>query len=334
MDNFKLFDVLPNGVIIYKNKKIEYINQRLLDVLSIGNFSIKNSVDIIVKILNVADEEDLLLFFHNNDYFHTQNKIIQIECNSYEDYHIFSFMHVHEDISTQALSIDSSTTDHKNDIDEEISQHFKLNNIKNVVVLTFFKGIPIKNTGKIIRINSDSIDVVVDSKHNVSLLERDDVLLITNTKKGMAAIHGDIVGNSNNTFTIKNFYISNDDMHLRDGVRVKPDRKIVVNVEEKEFKAYDISTNGISLYISTIEEESILKDITSLKISFDEEELDLSVRYLKTISDNGKILKIIFTINTISDDTKKLNQYVVDKQNEILREIHEFQKKNIDVKLQ
>ena len=326
MIDFKTFDILPNGIIVFKNEKIEYINQYLLDAISIGNFSIKNSIEIIIKILDVQSEEELLLFFNNNDYFHTENKVIQIEGIQYDDYHIFSFMHINEDIVTRAIATVSSSGDKDNYIDEEIAQHFKLNNIKNVVVLTFYKGIPLKNIGKILRVNADSIEVVVDSKHNISLLERDDVLLITNTKKGTAALHGDVVSSNSSTFTIKNFYISKDDMHLREGVRVKPDRDIVVNVNEEEYKAYDISEKGISIYINSEEEEKKLKDLTSLNVVLDEKELELSVRYLKTISDNGNILKIIFIINTIGDDSKKLNQYIVNKQNEILREIHQYQK--------
>jgi len=325
VDDFKLFDILPSGVIIFKDKKVQYINQHLLDVLSIGNFSIKNSVNIIVKILNVENEEELFLFFNNKEYFRTQNKVIQIDSSHHDDYCIFSFMHVNETIVTESLPIQTQGSDNT-DIDEEITKHFKLNNIKNVTALTFYKGIPLKNTAKIIRINNDSIEMIVDSKHNISLQERDDILLITNTKKGSAALHGHIINGSNNTFKINNFYVSKDDMHLRKGVRVKPDRNIIINVDKKEFKVYDISTKGVSIHIDNEEEEELLKSISSTKVLLDDKEVELSVKYLKTISDNDTVLKVIFTLNTIGDDSSILNQYIVDKQNEILREIHQYQK--------
>lgn len=323
MTDFSLFDILPNGVIIFKNNKLEYINRHLLDVLSIGYLSRKNVIGHISKILNIQNEEDLFLFFNNHDYFSINKKIMQVEHGRHDDYDIFTFMRINQSLTTKELH--TSTINQKVYIDEEVAKHFKLNNIQKVNVLTFYKGVPLKNIGKIIRINKDSIEVIVNSKHSISLLERDDILLIMNTKKSSSVLHGSVVENNNNTFTIKNFYLTSEDMHLRNGLRVKPDRNVIVTVNDREFKVYDISVRGISINIDTVEEEEYLKDVKSLKLSNDDNSLDLSVKYLKTISENDKILKIIFTISTIGDDELILNQYIVDKQNEILREIHKYQ---------
>lgn len=322
MTDFALFDILPNGVLIFKNKKVEYINQHLTDILSVGYFSRKNSIEIILRILNVKSEDDLFDFFTNHEYFSSKKKVIQIEHSRYDEYDVFTFTLINELLLKKDPQINVATQ--KVYIDEKVAKHFKLNNIQKVNVLTFYKGVPIKNVGKIIRIKTDSIEIVVNSKHSISLLERDDILLITNTKKGASVLHGSVVEHDKNTFTIKNFYLSNDDKHLRDGLRVKSDNNMIIKINEQDFRVYDISTRGISIYISSVEEEELLKSKKSAKLFLDDKILGLSMRYLKTITQNDEILKIVFMISFTEDDKSILNQYVVNEQNKILREIHNY----------
>jgi len=308
---------------IFKNQKVEFINQHILDVLSIGYFSTKNAVELIVKILDVKDEQDLFLFLSNHDYFDTQTKRIQIEHSRYEDYDVFTFARINSPMA-EKIPLDSANLNKKVDIDEKVAKLFKLNNIKKVKVMTLYKGVPLKNYGKIIRVNMDSIEVIVEPKHRISLLERADILLIVNTKKGTSVLHGEVVKSDKNVFTIKNFYLSKEDVHLRDGLRVKFSTSTIAKTGGREFEVYDISMKGISIKISSSEEEEFLKERKFLKLFLEESELHLNLKYLKTVSDNGNILKIVFLISANSEDSLKLNQFIVKRQNEILREIHEY----------
>lgn len=323
MKDFSLFNILPTGVMIFKNQKVEFINQHILDVLSIGYFSTKNAVELIVKIFDVKDEEELCIFLSNHDFFDTQTKRIQIEQNRYEDYDVFTFSRINIPMA-EKIPLDSTNLNKKVDIDEKVAKLFKLNNIKKVKVMTLYKGVPIKNYGKIIRVNMDSIEVIVEPKHRISLLERDDILLIVNTKKGSSVLHGYVVKSDKNVFKIKNFYLSKEDVHLRDGLRVKFSTSTIAKTGGREFEVYDISMKGISIKISRSEEEEFLKERKFLKLFLEESELHLNLKYLKTVRDNEKILKIIFLISLNSEDTSVLNQFIVKRQNEILREIHEY----------
>jgi len=324
MKDFSLFNILPTGVMIFRNQEVEFINQHILDVLSIGYFSTKNAVELIVNILGVKDEQDLFLFLSSHDYFDTRTKRIQIEHSRYEDYDIYTFCRINSSIA-QAIHPTDTTSNKRADIDEKVAKLFKLNNIKKVKVMTLYKGVPLKNYGKIIRVNMDSIEVIVEPKHRISLLERNDILLIVNTKKGTSVLHGEVVKSDKNVFTIKNFYLSKEDVHLRDGLRVKFSTSTLVKTGGMEFDVYDISAKGISIKINSSQEEEFLKERKSLKLFLEENELHLNLKYLKTVSEDGKILKIIFLISANSEDSSKLNQFIVKRQNEILREIHEYQ---------
>lgn len=322
MKDFKLFDILPIGTIIFKDKKVVYLNQHIIDVLSINYFSKSNSVKLILKMLDIKNEDDLFLFLNTNDYFHTKNKTIQIEYNCYDDYYIYTFTKINEDLILPIDKIEKKLQ--YKSIDKDVSKHFKLNNIYKILILTFYKGIPLKKVAKVIRINKESIELLVDSKHNVSLKERDDIILISNMKKGSSVLHGNIVKSHNNTFIVQNFYLTKDDMHLRDGLRLQPDKKMNINIDGVEFMIYDISMNGISVFINNEDEEKLLKQAKSLVIYLENESLDLSVKYIKTINQDDVILKVVLSIDTVGDNHIKLKNYMAKKQNEILREIHEY----------
>ncbi len=323
MRDFSLFDILPIGVIIFKNKKVEFINQHILDVLSIGYFNKNDSVELIIKMLGVKDEEELLHYLSNHDYFDIKTKRIQIEHSRYEDSDIYAFMRINA--FTPDESAENTPSNQKVNIDEKVAKLFKLNNIQKVKVMTLYKGIPLKKFGKIIKINKDSIEVIVEPKHRISLLERDDILLLVNTKKEASVLHGHVVKSDDNIFTIKNFYLSKSDVHLRDGLRVKFDISTVINIDNQEFELYDISMKGISIKINSSEKEEFLKSKKSINFFLEDSELHLSLKYLKTIGKNDNILKIIFLISANSVDTLKLSQFITKRQNEILREIHEYQ---------
>jgi len=328
MENFVAFDILPNGLMIFKNKKVEYINQHILDILNISFLSKKNSIDIIMKTMEITDEDGLFYFFINNDYFIHNGRVVQIEHTRYDELEIFAFMLInHSLIKAEAdCNIKKSK---KINIDQKIAEHFKLHNIRKVGVLTFYKGLPLKNIGHIIRINSDSIEVRVDSKHKISLKERDDILLIVNKKRRSSALHGYVTEKNNNTFIIKNFTLTKDDMHLRNAVRIKPEQDMQIKIGTKEFQIYDISENGISIYIDSIEDEDLLKNKKSIDLLFNNKTLHVNIEYLKTIvNDNGCVLKIIFSMFNTGDVALQIKNYIVKRQNEIIKEIHNYLKQD------
>jgi len=323
MNSLALFDLLPNGVMLFKDKKIHHLNQHLLDVLNINFLDKKSTIEIVLKTLNVKDEKALFIFFTTRDYFIHNKKTIQIAHNKNGDYDIFSFMLISPLLISNEFNKKEKTESRVINIDTKVAKFFKINDIKKVMVLTFYKGLPLKNFGDIITISKESIEVSVDLKHNISLLERDDILLITNTKKGSSVLHGHIVQNRDNIFTIKNFVLSKSNKHLREGIRVTASNEIQVRVDEEEFRVYDISEKGISIYIHDPVEEAFLKNKSSMDILLNDESFHIDVKYLKTIySEDGKELKIIFTTFATNRGDSKIHDYINKKQNEIIREIH------------
>lgn len=329
MDNLKLLDILPNGVILFKDKKIEYLNQHILNVLNIDFLDKKSAIEIVLKTLKVKNEKALFRFFTTHNYFINNKKTIQIARNKYGEYDIFSLMMICPLlISTEFIKKKKRESQAVN-IDNKVAKYFKINDIKKVMVLTFYKGLPLKNFGDIIKITKNSIEISVDLKHRISLLEGDDILLLSNTKKGSSILHGHVAQNKGNIFTIKNFILSKSDKHLREGIRIKASQGMYALVDKQKFSIYDISQKGISIYISDPIEELILKKKTSISILLNDEQLHIDVKYLKTIyHETGKELKIIFTIFATNSGDSKIHDYINKKQNEIIREIHRYQTNN------
>ena len=324
MEDFALFDLLPNGLLVFKNKKIEYINQHILELLNISFLSKENAIEILLKTMDISTQENLYLFFAKHNYFDHNGKVVQIEHSVNDDLDIFSFMLINSSLLKTKQSMSRSK---KINIDQKIAEHFKIKNISKVGVLTLYKGLPLKSIGEILRINSDSIEIIIDSKHKISLHERDDIILIMNKKRDFSVLHGYVAKNHNDIFTINNFTLTKDNMHLRNSIRIKPELDMSIVLNKENYSVYDISKNGISIKIDNKEDEEILKNTKSMNLFFCDEKIHINVEYLKTVyDDSGDIIKIIFFMFNTKETLSFIDNYLMDRQNEIIKEIHTHRK--------
>jgi hypothetical protein len=323
MKDFSLFDSLPNGVIIFKDSKVIFMSQHILDVLNLTYLSKKNALHILCKTLSVEKETQLFDFFSTHDFFINHDKVIQINHNRDGHYDIFQFTLIFDPIVSHNLVKEKIVIPRKY-IDEKVAEYFKLNKLERVQVLTFYKGIPLKNFAKILRVSNEAIELDVDKKHIISLKEKNEITIIYNEKKSSSVIIGEIVDSKNTRFTIQNFYLAKEGMHQRNGVRVKTNGALTILVNAKEFEVYDISAKGISITLQNQEEEKLLKQQRSTTLLIQNEMIEIDLEYLKTVYEDKRILKIIFHMHTTHASKKKIEEYLTSKQNEILREIHQI----------
>jgi len=324
--DFKLYDALPSGVIVFEKEKVKFINQYILDLLNISFLSIKNSVEIILETMHLKNEVDLFHFFTNHNYFIHNDRIIQIEQNSYENLEIYSFTLINPSL-LENKQYDTIKSFKQLSIDKKVAQYFKLKNIKSVEVLTFYKGLPLKNIGNIFRINDATLEIIVDTKHILSLQKRDDIVLILNKRGKFIALHGFIIEHNKNIFTINNFSLVKENMHLRENIRIKPEDDMRITIVSQKFDVYDISENGISIKIKSKEDDRLLKRMESLTLSHNDDTIYINVKYLKTVYFNQEILKVIFLMFNSSETATKIKKYLMNRQNEIINEINLFEKK-------
>jgi hypothetical protein len=88
---------IPLGLLIFKEKKLFFINKHLRETIMLGNMDNKHSLEIICATLNLkADQEQLFSFLSNNEFFHRKEKYIQISSNSVDDLDIFVFTRLSE----------------------------------------------------------------------------------------------------------------------------------------------------------------------------------------------------------------------------------------------
>lgn len=333
MEDFKAFDLVPNGIIVFENEKITFINQHMRDILNVNFLSLKNTTEILLLTLKIENEKELFLFFTQHEFFRHREKVIAIERNFDGSVDIFSFFALTprflerlEQQEPEPVSVKEAN------VDSQVSNFFRTNNVLKLKALTFYKGLPLKNFAKIVRVSNDSIDVEIDDKHKVSLLQSDDIILIAKTEKGRLVLHGHVRNVLNNIFTIHNFKLVKEDMHLRQSIRIKPSTIVNAIVHDRTFKVYDISELGISISISNEDEEKFLKEQKSIKITIFREILEIQIKYLKTIrSENGEILKIIFLILSAGKGSKIIHDYLSQQQTEIIREVHNYIQNNLAV---
>jgi len=327
MHNFKIYDLLPNGVIVFKNKTILYMNKHILDIMNLTDLAQENAIEIMAETLNIRSVDGLFSFFSANEYFRHNEKVIQIAQNSYDDLELFSFMRINHSLILEPKTIEATESQKKVlavNIDAKVASFFQLNNIRKIKVLTLYKGLPLKNFGKIIKVTHAFIDVEVDNKHMISLLESKSVLLISNEKDGSSVLKGEVISHENNIFRIKNFFVSKEEMHQREEIRVKPNKQLSINDQSREFKVYDISIKGISIAIESEEDETFLKNKQSIYLLLKNETLTLEVEYLKSIFVEERLVKLIFLIIPDAYGTSIIQHYITSRQQEIIREIHQY----------
>ena len=322
MQDFSLFDTLPSGIIVFREGKLVYISQHILDVLNLTYLSRRNALEILVQTLQLEKEDQLFDFFISHDYFLDDDKVIQINHNRDDVYDYFVFTLIFEPIVSHNIMVEK-VEEPRTYIDEKVAKFFKINKLKRVKALTFYKGIPLKNFADIMRVSDQAIELKVDKKHLISLKEKNEITLIYN-EKSPSVILGEIVDTRETRFTIKNFYLAKEGMHQREGVRVKTNGALFIQKDEQRFEVYDISKKGISIFISTEEEESFLKAQRSATLIIANTNWEISLSYLKTVYEHDKILKIIFEMQTSKESKNRIDDYITNKQNEILREIHQF----------
>ena len=323
MKDFLLFDSLPSGVIVFKDSKIVFMSQHILDVLNLTYLSKKNAIHILCKMLKVEKENQLFDFFSTHDFFTNYDKVIQINHNRDGHYDIFLFTLIFDPIVSHNI-IKEKILPPRKYIDEKVAEYFKINKLERVQVLTFYKGIPLKNFAKILRVSNEAIELDVDRKHLISLKEKNEITIIYNEKKSSSVIIGEIVDSKGTRFSIQNFYLAKEGMHQRNGIRVKTNKALFILVNAQEFEVYDISAKGISVFLQNQEEEDLLKHQRSTTLLLNNEMLEIDLEYIKTVYEDAKILKIIFGMYTTQSSKKRIEEYLTSKQNEILREIHQF----------
>ncbi|MBT5933862.1 hypothetical protein [Sulfurimonas sp.] len=331
MTKLEVCDLLPNGIIIFKNKKIDLINRYMLRILNIESLSKKNAIEVFLKTINIENEENLFLLFTNNEYFKCKDATILISKNQHDDLYIFSFTTL---TASLCGSIASDGREHtrviSKNVDTEVANFFKINQISKVNVLTFYKGLPLNKFGKILRLSENFIEVLVDRKHHISLLESTSILLISNTKKGRLTLRGNVANTNENIFKINNFVFAKEDMHKRQSIRIEPTVKVIAHVEDSnakvfEFNVCDLSEKSISIFINSPQEEEFLKKQTSIYITLNDDIILVQTKYLKTDYKEEETLKVIFLIVSSGKSSKKIIEYLFKEQNMIIREIHNYQ---------
>jgi hypothetical protein len=321
--NFAMYDYLPNAVLVFRSLRIEHINTHLLEILNLSYLDKATRVEVLVKTFGLPNEETLMEYFMQREYFVHKNKIIQIEHSRHGKVDIFSFMLLvpallKDELEQKLLQPPPSV------IDEKIAKLFKLNDIKKVKILTFFKGLPLKNLAKIVRIGEESIELEVDKKHMISLLESDEIFLITDERKGANVLRGHVLDHKDTHFTVKNFLLTDRDKYLREEIRIKVDEMIPVHARSREFSVYDLSEKGISLHVKSEEDVAFLKQVKHLSLRLEQEKVDLDVRFFKPVYQEGKVLKVVFKTSMTDKSFASIKHYLIAKQTEYIREIHAF----------
>ncbi|MDX1295903.1 MAG: hypothetical protein R3302_06540 [Sulfurimonadaceae bacterium] len=154
----KIYSKLPTGLIVFKNRRIYFINDHLRDVLSLGTIPPDEALAMIGGILEEpATDKSIYTFFEEHDFFTYKNKYIQIISRSEKPYHIFVFALLEPELLDKLSQMDASrrriepiadddiTHEYLIDADEHknLLQHFDSRRNSKARGYVLYRGVPL-----------------------------------------------------------------------------------------------------------------------------------------------------------------------------------------------
>ncbi|MCV6608563.1 MAG: hypothetical protein OIF32_10145 [Campylobacterales bacterium] len=314
MFDYEVFNHIPNGVIVYENNKVEFINRQLLEILSVEFLSTEFAVDVVVKTLKVKDEKALKEHFLSLSYFKYKRKYIQINYREIGSKTIFIFTFIHE-------TFKSIVPDGERDLGLEANAILKLfidTRIKKVKTLVYHKGLPLKAGCRVHRVLKDHLELELEEKQMISLKARKDIYILPTNEKGKSAIEGTIYEANKRIVYVRDLRTIPVTVTTRDEIRLVPSDDLEFESKQGKLRIYDVAPTGISFhYNSKINFETIQSGF----LLYDKLKKPVNLSYIKTIGET----KAVYTIDTI--DNVFIDGYMAKRQIDIIQEIHNYTKR-------
>lgn len=295
------YDYIPQSILIFKENQIIYANQYMKTMFLADDYSLLSLT--LRKMLNIETEEQLFNFFKTNKYFECDKKTIT---STYvkKEYDLFIF-----NIVDEALEHDSS------------HPVLKQINTSQLEVISFFRGIKLQSSEKILQIKKDSLILHLSKKQRLNLFDNREFFIC--------------VDNEYYHTKCKSYEIESDKVELdnitpvshhaldRNEVRLQVDSEnIYLPFIEKHVELFDISEKSISFNSKENFSENELQKIKSLNLYF--LETSIIVTYFKTT----KVDEQYHYIFLIEEPPHQLTEFIHEKQRNILFEfantVHKF----------
>ena len=177
---FRVYSHLPLGLLVFKEKELFFINQRLRETVMLGSMDNANAIKVICSTLGIESTQDeLLSFLSSNEFFHHKEKHIQISSNSVDNFDIFVFtrvsellledLNVNQEIAFIPISSDDSITNSSNTKEHaKLLKYFDKKRNSTIITHSIYKGVPLIANSRILRVYKNTLVLKLEDKQMIA----------------------------------------------------------------------------------------------------------------------------------------------------------------------
>jgi len=342
---FYAYKHLPAGVMLFKNRKLFFVNDHLRNVLLLASLPTDNIIEVIGSMLGLKtpSHHSLHDFLYHRDYFLYKNSIIQIEHRSVNGINIFVLIKLTESTiqaidATRPLRLleyekkQSRSPLKKAEwkiLTEALGPKFENRKFPSTVL---YNEIPIKADCRIVDMREGMIELSI-AKRQMIATKIDQQWLFGINENKMVSGKIDSYNLQNGRIWLKDLKLVSSGFHLRNDIRYTIEQNgyfsMTIENEKKSLPLHDLSEKGLSI---KIDDPKILLTLSSkigkpLNAEIMTDNLYMNVQavplYLMSLDSSG-MMKVAFKIAYDSHNEMLLHVWTNDAQLNIIKKIRNF----------
>lgn len=341
---YDLFNSFPLPVFLFKNGSLIYTNKIFRELLTIENIQDRAyRLELIGKILDVdlPEEASLQTYLLDKNILQYKEKIFQVLPMKFGPLQLFVFSRIeaetirhvldnrgfYETLSAPELYEAMNSPE---EIEDATIRTFATDFLgRQVKVLSFYMGLPLKSPCKVVYISADKVILQVEDKQIINFKENTEFTIIINEKKSFPNIIGyaEQTDHASRLLHLNQLRPTAKTPLNRHNLRLKPRPadQLKITLDHHDYLIYDISETHIC-FISDYDpklEETALYEVTYEIILKEEKKLISTGCLLFKTTPFGERFKTILRFSEKTPGKWRLN-YLQERQVEIIQGIHDY----------
>jgi hypothetical protein len=338
----RVYSHLPLGLLLFKNKKLFFINQHLREVIVLGTIDNENAVKIICSTLGIeSNEKELYTFLSEKKFFQYKQKYIQISSKKVSEFDIFVFTRIDENLLehlnktpevdfipikiNDVLSNLQSPKEHL-----KLLEYFDKKRNSSITTHAIYKGLPLISKSRILRAHDNALVIKLEDKQLIAAVKDTPWMLKASLDiniKG-TVVHFD---KEKKYLFLKNLHRVKQDYNERLSIRYQPEEAVnaTLSIESHIFSLALIDINEHAFKVVTdnkviVDEIENYSGVIQTQIVLDKKTIHLkSKAVMKARVFNGKA-SIILDYTSDKENLLLLQEWRNNRQLEIIKEVHSF----------
>ena len=342
---FIVYMHLPVGVMVFKDKKLFFVNEHLRSILLLATLSSDDIIQIFGEMIQLESPSHAALynFLFHNDFFLFRDQVIQIERQTQEQFTIFALIRISEQTlraidSIQPIRLLRQEKNLKPAAHDEgewkflykvLGEKFEDRKFPSIVL---YNDIPIKGNCTVVDIRQGEIGLKIDKRQLIAA-KIGQHWLFGNKQEMMISGKISRYDILLNQIWLKNITLVSQGYHQRSIIRYIVDSNsrfsITIDGKKRFLLLRDVSEKGMSIQTddsaTLIALSSMIEKTLHGELIIGHLTIEIKAVYLYTVALSGSIaMKVAFSIGYDSQNGAILREWMHAKQLALIKEVRNY----------